>query len=91
LLDVPNPAAKVGYDRDHPLGVVPELKEKSYRKDSGVAFEDTSWRALMEQMIRDIAPVRILCHPAARNLVSAAYAGPDADLASIVKDSLAGK
>jgi serine/threonine protein kinase len=72
LIDVPLPSKKIGYDR--PLGVVPELREKSYYQDTRQAFEDTSWRDIMGAMITGIAPVRILCHPDVRNLVSALYA-----------------
>jgi hypothetical protein len=72
LIDVPNPSKKIGYDR--PLGVVPELREKSYHQDSRQAFEDRSWRLITKSMFEGIAPVRILCHPDVRNLVSALLA-----------------
>lgn len=71
LIDVPSPSKKVGYDR--PLGVVPELKEKSYHEETRQAAEDKDWREIMDKMTEGIAPVRVLCHPDIRNIVSAAY------------------
>jgi hypothetical protein len=76
LVDVPNPSKKIGYDK--PLGVVPELREKSYHQDSRQAFEDRGWREIMAKMVEGIAPVRVLCHPDVRNLVSAVYAPTEA-------------
>lgn len=72
LIDVPSPSKKIGYDR--PLGVVPELREKSYHQDSRQAFEDRGWRQITTAMFEGIAPIRVLCHPDVRNLVSALYA-----------------
>ena len=71
LVDVPRPSNKVGYER--PLGVVPELKERSYHQDARLATEDKRWKKTMQSMIEAIAPVRILCHPQVANLVSLAY------------------
>jgi len=70
LVDVPS--LKIGYAR--PIGVVPELREKSYDQGARQAHEDTPWHDIMVKMTEGIAPVRILCHPAVRNLVSGAYA-----------------
>jgi serine/threonine protein kinase len=86
VIDVPLPKKKIGYDR--PLGVVPELKEKSYHQDSRQATEDRKWRETMETMIDGIAPVRILCHPDVRNLVSASYKPVDVGLAKVLRDLL---
>jgi HD superfamily phosphohydrolase len=72
LIDVPTASKKIGYDR--PLGVVPELKEKSYSQGTRHATEDKPWHDIMVSMIDGIAPVRVLCHPDVRNLVSAVYA-----------------
>jgi HD superfamily phosphohydrolase len=71
LLDIPIPSKKMGYDR--PLGVVPELKEKSYQQNARAASEDKSWSNIMQKMMEGIAPVRVLCHPDIRNLVSALF------------------
>lgn len=75
LIDLPRPNQKVGYDR--PLGVVPELKERLYHQDARQAFEDKAWRDVMLDMIKSSAPLRVLCHPDVRTLVSAAYAPPE--------------
>jgi HD superfamily phosphohydrolase len=83
LIDVPRPSKKVGYDR--PLGVVPELKEKSYQQDSRQAAEDKGWKKTMEAMIDAIAPVRILCHPKVRNLVSAHFAPVESKMADHIR------
>jgi hypothetical protein len=73
LVDVPHPRKKGGgYER--PLGVVPELKERLYHHDGRQATEDTEWKDIMESMMEGSAPVRVLCHPDVRNLVSAAFA-----------------
>lgn len=70
LVDVPS--LKIGYAR--PIGVVPELREKSYDQGAREAHEDTAWHEIMLKMTEGIAPVRILCHPAVRNLISGVYA-----------------
>jgi hypothetical protein len=80
LIDIPNPSKKIGYRR--PLGIVPELKEKSYKHDIRPAAEDKSWRDITQRMIEGIAPVRILCHPDVRNLVSAIYAPVETSMAA---------
>jgi HD superfamily phosphohydrolase len=72
LVDIPSPSRKVGYVE--PLGIVPELREKSYNQEIRHAFEDTSWQEVMRSMNDAIAPVRVLCHPDVRNVVSAVYA-----------------
>jgi hypothetical protein len=72
LVDIPSPSRKVGYTE--PLGIVPELREKSYNQDIRHAYEDTSWQEIMRKMNDGIAPVRVLCHPEVRNVVSAVYA-----------------
>lgn len=72
LVDIPSPSRKVGYTE--PLGIVPELREKSYNQEIRHAFEDTSWQEVMRNMNDAIAPVRVLCHPDVRNVVSAVYA-----------------
>jgi len=77
LMDVPNPSKKGGYER--PLGVVPELKERLYHQHGRQATEDTDWKKIMAQMIEGSAPLRILCHPDVRNLVSAAFAPSSAN------------
>jgi hypothetical protein len=79
LIDLPRPSKKIGFDR--PLGIVPELKEKSYRQDSRQATEDKGWRATMESMAESAAPVRVLCHPDVRNIVSALYAPVEQSMA----------
>jgi hypothetical protein len=79
LVDVPSPSKKIGFDR--PLGIVPELREKSHHQDSRQASEDKTWREIMERMTEGIAPVRVLCHPDLRNLVSAVYAPVEASMA----------
>lgn len=84
LIDVPSPSKKIGYDR--PLGVVPELREKAYHQDTRHAFEDKNWQEIMERMTNGIAPVRILCHPDVRNLVSAFYAPVVASIAKELCD-----
>ena len=72
LIDIPNPAKKVGYDR--PLGVVPELKEKSYYQHTRQAVEDEPWRNIMISSMSGIGPVRILCHPEIRTVLGSIYA-----------------
>jgi hypothetical protein len=86
LIDLPRPDQKVGYDR--PLGVVPELKERLYQQDNRQAYEDTAWRKTMVDMIEGSAPLRILCHPDIRTLVSAAYA-PTAENPATVESNFA--
>ena len=86
LIDIPRPSSKVGYDR--PLGIVPELKERSYHHDSHAATEDAAWRETVEKMLNGIAPVRILCHPRVRNLVAASFAPADSSLAAELRDIL---
>jgi len=71
LVDIPDAQKKIGFAR--PLGVVPELREKSYQQDTRQAAEDKEWRKIMAKMVEGIAPVRVLCHPDVRNLVSSVY------------------
>lgn len=98
LIDIPNPAKKVGYDR--PLGIVPELKEKSYYQHTRQASEDEAWRQIMSSTMAGIAPVRILCHPEIRNVLGSIFApvegepptkgrrGVEAELASDLREIL---
>jgi len=86
LIDIPNPLKKVGYYR--PLGVVPELKEKSYQQDARQASEDNGWRDVMSSMMEGIAPVRILCHQAVRNLVSAVFSPIETSMAKELSNLL---
>jgi HD superfamily phosphohydrolase/serine/threonine protein kinase len=86
LVDIPYAAKKTGYGR--PLGVVPELKEKSYQQDTRQASEDNGWRNIMTRMIEGIAPVRVLCHPNVRNLVSSIYAPVETSMADLLSDTL---
>ncbi len=72
LIDVPTPSKKMGYAR--PIGVVPELKEKSYSQGTRGATEDLDWAKITADMFDGISPIRILCHPDVRNLVSSVYA-----------------
>lgn len=89
LIDVPTPSEKVGFKR--PLGIVPELKERSYQQDPRQAMEDRGWREAVTKLMNSIAPVRVLCHPKVRNLVSAAYAPEErsAEKAKSVEKSMA--
>lgn len=87
IIDLPRPDHKVGYDR--PLGVVPELKERLYHQDARQAFEDTQWRDIMKNMVGTSAPLRILCHPDVRTIVSAAYAPTDPRSAETLESKLA--
>lgn len=77
LVDIPNPSAKLGYGR--PLGVVPELREKSYQQERRHAYEDKAWQEITGRMMEGIAPVRVICHAKVRSLVSGAYAAKRAD------------
>lgn len=89
LVDIPPAQKKIGYAR--PLGVVPELREKSYQQDTRQASEDKDWRAIMAKMVAGIAPVRVLCHPDVRNLVSSIYARNmklETAMANLLKESL---
>jgi hypothetical protein len=86
LIDIPIPSTKIGYAR--PLGLVPELKEKSYQQDARQASEDTNWREIMGNMIKGIAPVRILCHPDVRNLVSNIYEPVETNMAKLLANLL---
>lgn len=86
LIDIPRPSKKIGYDR--PLGVVPELKEKSYHQDSRQATEDKRWRQTMAGMIEGIAPVRVLCHPEVRNLISAHFSPVEGNMAKEIRTIL---
>lgn len=79
LIDIPSPSKKIGYER--PLGVVPELREKSYHQDTRQAFEDRGWRQITTAMFEGIAPIRVLCHPDVRNLVSALFAPVEGPIA----------
>lgn len=93
LVDIPAPSDKMGYKES--LGIVPELKEKSYHPDTRHARDDTPWRATMNKMIDGIAPVRVLCHPEVRNAISAVYArvdekNPNATLESKIADEISG-
>jgi len=93
LVDIPTPSEKMGYKQS--LGVVPELKEKSYHPDTRQARDDTPWRAIMKEMTDAIAPVRVLCHPEVRNAISAVYApvderDPNVTLESKIADELNG-
>jgi HD superfamily phosphohydrolase len=71
IIDIPDAGRKIGYDR--PLGIVPELKDKSYQQDTRKAHDDKEWQSTIASMIRGISPVRVLCHPDVRNLVSSLY------------------
>ena len=71
LIDVPTASKKIGHVR--PIGVVPELKEKSYSHGTRQAHEDLAWHNIMKKMIEGIAPIRVLCHPDVRNLVSSVW------------------
>lgn len=73
LIDVPTASKKIGHVR--PIGVVPELKEKSYSQGTRQAHEDEAWHKIMKKMIEGIAPIRVLCHPDIRNMVSTVW-GP---------------
>lgn len=86
LIDIPNPLKKMGYDR--PLGLVPELKEKSYQQDSRQASEDIKWRDIMKRMMEGIGPVRVLCHPDIRNIIGSLYAPVETSLAGVLNDLL---
>jgi HD superfamily phosphohydrolase len=86
LIDIPNPSKKIGYDR--PLGLVPELKEKSYQQDARQPAEDKSWREITSRMIEGIAPVRILCHSDIRNLVSALFVPVETSIAKELESLL---
>ncbi len=86
LIDIPRPSLKIGYER--PLGIVPELKEKSYHQHSKEATEDVKWRETTKQMLESIAPVRVLCHPDILNMLSACYSPPVAP-GTNVEDGLA--
>jgi hypothetical protein len=82
LVDIPDAPKKIGYAR--PLGVVPELREKSYQQDTRQATEDKEWRKIMANMVEGIAPVRILCHPDVRNLVSSIYSRNNTKLETVM-------
>ena len=57
------------------LGILtPELKEKSYSQGSRQATEDKDWAQITAKMFAGISPIRVLCHPDVRNLVSSVYA-----------------
>jgi hypothetical protein len=71
IVDIPSAGRKIGYDR--PLGVVPELRQKSTQQETLNAHEDAAWHEVMRTMIQDIAPIRVLCHPDIRNLVTSLY------------------
>lgn len=86
IIDIPIPSTKVGYAR--PLGVVPELKEKSYQQDTRQATADTGWYEIMNNMVKEIAPMRILCHPDVRNLVSNLYNPVEANMARLLNEFL---
>jgi hypothetical protein len=86
LLDIPIPSKKMGYNR--PLGVVPELKEKSYQQNARAASEDKKWTEIMREMMEGISPVRVLCHPDIRNLVSALYEPVEVSMANELKELL---
>ena len=86
IIDVPTPSTKIGYAR--PLGVVPELKERSYQQDARQATADTGWYDIMSNMIKEIAPMRILCHPDVRNLVSNLYNPVDANMLRLLDEFL---
>lgn len=89
LVDIPDAKKKIGYAR--PLGVVPELREKSYQQDTRQASVDGAWRKIMGEMVEGIAPVRVLCHPDVRNLVSSIYSRDDkleTAMANLLKGSL---
>jgi HD superfamily phosphohydrolase len=79
LIDIPKPSKKIGYERS--LGVVPELREKSYQQDTRLAFEDTNWRSIMNSMNDSIAPVRLLAHPEVRNLISVIFTPVEVSMA----------
>lgn len=93
LVDIPDPSKKIGYDR--PLGVVPELREKSYHQDKRQAVEDKTWRDIMTKMNTQIAPVRILCHPDLRNIVTSVYASQkesiESSMATLIENALRGQ
>ncbi len=72
LIDIPNPAKKVGYDR--PLGIVPELKEKSYYQHTRQATEDEEWRNIMTGSMSGIGPIRVLCHAEIRTVLGSVFA-----------------
>ncbi len=89
LVDIPDAKKKIGYAR--PLGVVPELREKSYQQDTRQTSVDGEWRKIMGEMVKGIAPVRVLCHPDVRNLVSSIYSRDDkleTAMANLLKESL---
>ena len=89
LVDIPDAPKKIGYAR--PLGLVPELREKAYQQDTRQAAEDEEWRKIMADMVKGIAPVRVLCHPGVRNLVSSIYSRDnklETAIANLLNESL---
>jgi HD superfamily phosphohydrolase len=75
LVDIPQPSEKMGYKQA--LGIVPELKEKSYHPDTRQARDDAPWRGTLNKMIDGVAPIRVLCHPDVRSAISSVYAPVD--------------
>ena len=83
IIDIPLSSKKIGFDR--PLGIVPELRGKTYLQDVRPAIEDKIWGNTMEEMIKSIAPIRILCHPTIRNIVSLSLAPIEKSIADLIR------
>ncbi len=68
LIDVPRPSEKIGFDR--PLNIVPELRAKTYYQEVQHPEEAGRYRESLESLMETIAPVRVLCHPDVRQVIS---------------------
>ncbi|MDG7000659.1 MAG: HD domain-containing protein, partial [Nitrososphaerota archaeon] len=80
LIDVPNPSQK-NPRKARPLMIVPELKEKVYLQETSKPVLAVDWTP---RMMDSIAPLRVLCHPRLRLIVS----GTIPSLRATVKDLL---
>lgn len=69
LVDVPNPGKYTGSAR--PLIYYPELERKTYYREIIQPVKAENLTDALESLMRSISPVRVLCHPALRQWVSA--------------------
>jgi HD superfamily phosphohydrolase len=86
LIDAPDPTTKIGFDR--PLVLVPELESKSYYQRGWSVYRDSEWADVVTRSMADAAPVRVLCHPKLRKVVSYALYPVDESFSKLIGEAL---
>lgn len=72
LIDAPDPG-DVGFDWTRPLVKVPQLRSKTYYQDSDDPQIEEDWVETLSSMMKSAAPVRVICHPELRQVISSSF------------------